>query len=617
MKADKNTIIGFALLGILFFLFFWYSNRQAEAFRQYDEHIKDSTAKANAALKPKVDTVTAKLLAAQKDSSDKMAQSGTLTNAAFGTEQTSVIENNLIKVTFTNKGGRVKNVELKNYKSHDGSQVLLGNDADKLGYDINTGKGFTAFTNDLFFTPSAVVNNADGSKSISFSLSDSTQKKVVHNFTIKPNSYMIDWDVNVPAATTLKNNEFNIVWNCNTTQNEKSASYERTQMSNICFLEDNNFDYISRKTEHTFEKPTNWMAVVQQFFNITLVAKNNFNSGRVNWQRETVDSSKKLAKVDAAFSIKPTGSAANVALQMYFGPNDYEILKSQPAPEMARIINLGRDFYSFVRPINKYIIIPIFGLLSKFGVGFGIVILLLTIFIRLITAPLMYGSYVSSAKMKILRPELDELKKKYGSDQQGFAMAQMKFNKEAGVNMFGGCLPALLQIPIFFALYSFFNSNIAVRGQSFLWSKDLSVYDAVLTWNSSILGGHLSLFTITAVLTSFAISLYSMNNAPTQDNPMMKYMPYIFPFMMFFFFNGLPAALTWYYTVSNTITLLLQIVIQKFVINHDKLVADIEQRRKNPKQKTKSKWQERYEQMMEAQKKVQDMKAKNDAARNK
>lgn len=617
MKADKNTIIGFALLGILFFLFFWYSNRQAEAFRQYDEHIKDSTAKANAALKPKVDTVTAKLLAAQKDSSDKMAQSGTLTNAAFGTEQTSVIENNLIKVTFTNKGGRVKSVELKNYKSYDGSQVLLGNDADKLGYDINTGKGFTAFTNDLFFTPSAVVNNTDGSKSISFSLSDSTQKKVVHNFTIKPNSYMIDWDVNVPAATTLKNNEFNIVWNCNTTQNEKSASYERTQMSNICFLEDNNFDYISRKTEHTFEKPTNWMAVVQQFFNITLVAKNNFNSGRVNWQRETVDSSKKLAKVDAAFSIKPTGSAANVALQMYFGPNDYEILKSQPAPEMARIINLGRDFYSFVRPINKYIIIPIFGLLSKFGVGFGIVILLLTIFIRLITAPLMYGSYVSSAKMKILRPELDELKKKYGSDQQGFAMAQMKFNKEAGVNMFGGCLPALLQIPIFFALYSFFNSNIAVRGQSFLWSKDLSVYDAVLTWNSSILGGHLSLFTITAVLTSFAISLYSMNNAPTQDNPMMKYMPYIFPFMMFFFFNGLPAALTWYYTVSNTITLLLQIVIQKFVINHDKLVADIEQRRKNPKQKTKSKWQERYEQMMEAQKKVQDMKAKNDAARNK
>lgn len=610
MKLDKNTVIGFSLLLVLFVTFFVYTNKQAEAYRKYDEHIKDSTAKANAAARPKEDSVKTRTIAAQRDSTEKVALAGNLTNAAFGKEETTTIENNLIKVTFTNKGGRIKNVELKNYKSYNGKQVLLGNDADKLGYDINTGKGSTAFTNDLFFTPTNVVNNADGSKSISFSLSDSTQKTVTHNFSIKPNSYMIDWDVNIPTTATLKNSQLNLVWNCNTTQNEKSASYERAQMSNLCFYEDKEFDYISRKTEHTFEKPTNWLAVVQQFFNITLIAKNNFNNGRVNWQRDAIDTSTRLAKVDAAFEIKPTGSATNVALQMYFGPNDYEILKSQPAPDMARIINLGRDMYSFVRPINQYIIIPIFGLLSKFGVGFGIVILLLTVFIRLITAPLMYGSYVSSAKMKILRPELDELKKKYGSDQQGFAMAQMKFNKEAGVNMLGGCLPALLQIPIFFALFSFFNSNIAVRGQSFLWSKDLSVYDAVITWNSSILGGHLSLFTITAVLTSFAISLYSMNSAPTQDNPMMKYMPYIFPFMMFFFFNGLPSALTWYYTVSNTITLLLQIVIQKFVINHDKLVADIEQRRKNPKVKTKSKWQERYEQMVEAQKKVQDMKAK-------
>jgi len=610
MKLDKNTVIGFSLLLVLFVTFFVYTNKQAEAYRKYDEHIKDSTAKANAAARPKEDSVKTRTIAAQRDSTEKVALAGNLTNAAFGKEETTTIENNLIKVTFTNKGGRIKNVELKNYKSYNGKQVLLGNDADKLGYDINTGKGSTAFTNDLFFTPTNVVNNADGSKSISFSLSDSTQKTVTHNFSIKPNSYMIDWDVNIPTTATLKNSQLNLVWNCNTTQNEKSASYERAQMSNLCFYEDKEFDYISRKTEHTFEKPTNWLAVVQQFFNITLIAKNNFNNGRVNWQRDAIDTSTRLAKVDAAFEIKPTGSTTNIALQMYFGPNDYEILKSQPAPDMARIINLGRDMYSFVRPINQYIIIPIFGLLSKFGVGFGIVILLLTVFIRLITAPLMYGSYVSSAKMKILRPELDELKKKYGSDQQGFAMAQMKFNKEAGVNMLGGCLPALLQIPIFFALFSFFNSNIAVRGQSFLWSKDLSVYDAVITWNSSILGGHLSLFTITAVLTSFAISLYSMNSAPTQDNPMMKYMPYIFQFMMFFFFNGLPSALTWYYTVSNTITLLLQIVIQKFVINHDKLVADIEQRRKNPKVKTKSKWQERYEQMVEAQKKVQDMKAK-------
>jgi YidC/Oxa1 family membrane protein insertase len=225
----------------------------------------------------------------------------------------------------------------------------------------------------------------------------------------------------------------------------------------------------------------------------------------------------------------------------------------------------------------------------------------------------MYGSYVSGAKMKILRPELDELKKKFGSDQQGFAMAQMKFNKEAGVNMLGGCLPMLLQIPIFFALYNFFNTNIAVRGQSFLWSKDLSVYDSIASWHTPIFGvDHISLFTLTAVLSSFFISIYNMSNTPTQDNPAMKYMPYIFPFLMFFFFNNLPSALTWYYTVSNTITLLLQIVIQKYIINHDKLIADIEQRRKNPKVVVKSKWQEKLEQMQEAQKNVQAMKAKND-----
>jgi YidC/Oxa1 family membrane protein insertase len=424
---------------------------------------------------------------------------------------------------------------------------------------------------------------------------------------------MIDWDITLQNTNRiLTNNQLNLIWNSTTKQHEKSASYERSQMSNICFFEDNNFDYISSKTEHKFEKPTNWLSVVQQFFNTTLVAKNNFNSGNVNWARSTVDTATELAKIDANFEIKVAGANATIPMQMYFGPNDFETLKRQTPPEMERIVNLGRDMYSFVRPINKFIIMPIFNLISSFNFGYGLAILLLTVFIRLITAPLMYGSYVSGAKMKILRPELDELKKKYGSDQQGFAMAQMKFNKEAGVNMLGGCLPALLQIPIFFALYSFFNTNIAVRGQVFLWSKDLSVFDSIASWQTSIIGvNHISLFTITAVLTSFLISIYNMGNTPTQDNPALKYMPYIFPFILFFVFNNLPSALTWYYTVSNLITLILQIVIQKFIINHDKLIADIEERRKNPKVQTKSKWQERMEQMQESQKKLQEMKAKN------
>jgi YidC/Oxa1 family membrane protein insertase len=223
----------------------------------------------------------------------------------------------------------------------------------------------------------------------------------------------------------------------------------------------------------------------------------------------------------------------------------------------------------------------------------------------LLTSPLMYPGYKTSAQMKLLRPDIAKLKEKY-PDQQQFAMEQMKFMREAGVNQFAGCLPSLLQIPIFFALFSFFNSAVALRGESFLWAKDLSSYDSIANFGFEVpfYGDHISLFTITATFTSFLISLYSMNMTPDQSNPVLKYMPYIFPIFLLFIFNKLPSALTWYYTVSNVITLLLQIVIQRYVINHDKLLAKIELNRKKPK--TKSKWQEAMERMQEQQKTVKD-----------
>jgi YidC/Oxa1 family membrane protein insertase len=255
---------------------------------------------------------------------------------------------------------------------------------------------------------------------------------------------------------------------------------------------------------------------------------------------------------------------------------------------------------------------PVFDFFANFISNFGWVIMLLTIFIRLITAPLTYGSYVSGAKMKALRPELDVLKKKFGSDQQGYSMEQMKLFREVGVNPLGGCIPALVQIPIFVSLYSFFNSNIELRGKAFLWAHDLSQFDSIYHLPFSIpfgFGDHISLFSLTAVAASFLISIYNMQMTPTQDNPAMKYMPYIFPVMMLFFFNRLPAALTWYYTVSNTLTLILQFVIQRYIIDHDKILAKMQEARSKPK--VKSKWQQRYDQMLESQKKIQDMKDKN------
>jgi YidC/Oxa1 family membrane protein insertase len=480
-----------------------------------------------------------------------------------------------------------------------------------MGYKINTGNNVASLTTDLYFQSSRLQKNTDGSQKITFTIKDSVGKSVEHAFTISSNAYMINWDVKLNGVQQLLNNGvMNITWQSHTMQHERSASYEKQQMSNICFVEDKEFDYIMTKTEHKFEKPTQWLSVVQQFFNTTIIAKNNFSSGNIIWTRSTADSSKELAKIDAAFQISiPAGNTATVPFQLYYGPNDYSILKKQ-APEMDRIVNLGRDMYSFVRPINQYIIMPVFNFFAGFIKNYGWVILLLTLFIRLVTAPLTYSSYLSGAKMKVLRPELDTLKAKFGSDQQGFAMEQMKLFREAGVNPLGGCIPALLQIPIFFALYSFFNSNIALRGQEFLWSKDLSSYDSLVSWNTEIwgIGTHISLFTITAVLTSFLISIYNMSMTPTQDNPALKYMPYIFPFVLFFVFNRLPSALTWYYTVSNIITLGLQFVIQNYIINHDKILAKIDEKRKAPK-KT-SKWQEKYSQMMESQKKLQEMKNK-------
>lgn len=611
MKTDKNTVVGFVLLGLLFFIYFWYSNRQQNQILAVKQKQEDSLRRVAAANIKPADTLAARIDSLKRDSVTRVSSAGDFTTAALGAEQLVTVENNVMKVTFTNKGAQVRSVELKNYTSAvDGKHIVLS-EHNQLGYSVNTSSNNATQTTNLYFTVAQPVVNADKSQTVNFTLNAPNGESITHQFVLREDAYMIDWNVSMTGADKLLSQGLmNINWHAETFQVEKTTGYER-QQSNITFSEGNDFDYISAKSERKFEKPVQWLGVVQQFFNSTLVAKNSFNGGQVNWARKPdTDSSKALATADAALQIKvPVSATVSVPFQMYYGPNDYNILKKQ-APEMDKIVNLGRDMYSFVRPINKYIIMNVFDFFAGFVKNFGWVVLLLTLFIRLVTAPLTYSSYLSGAKMKVLRPELDTLKKKFGSDQQGFAMEQMKLFREAGVNPLGGCIPALLQIPIFFALYSFFNSNIGLRGQEFLWSHDLSSYDSIAHLPFSIpgYGDHVSLFTITAVLTSFLISIYNMSMTPTQDNPALKYMPYIFPFMLLFIFNKLPSALTWYYTVSNIVTLGLQFVIQNYIINHDKILAKIDEKRKAPK--TKSKWQERYDQMMESQKKLQDLKDK-------
>jgi YidC/Oxa1 family membrane protein insertase len=418
---------------------------------------------------------------------------------------------------------------------------------------------------------------------------------------------MIDFNLllnGVPQLTS--NNTLNILWQNKAVQLQKDLSYEK-QQSQINYRVDGDYDHSSavNSGDEEFDKPVNWVAVKQQFFNSTLIAKNNFTSGDVKWTSPANGNT--VVETSANLKLQlPAAANTTVPLAFYFGPTDYKILK-QYNNEMEDMVNLGSGMFAFVKYINRWIVIPVFDLFRNLTSNYGIVILLLTLFIRLLISPLTYSSYLSGAKMKVLRPEIDQLRAKYGNDQQQMSMEQMKLFREAGVNPMGGCIPGLLQIPIFFALYSFFNSNVALRGESFLWAEDLSQYDSILNLPFSIpfYGDHVSLFTITATLTSFLISLYSMSMTPDQGNPVLKWMPYFFPIMLLFIFNKLPSGLTWYYTVSNIITLVLQFVIQNYIINHDKILAKIEENRKKPK--TKSKWQERIEAMQDQQKKIQEM----------
>ena len=615
MNFDRNTVIGFVLLALLFFGFFYFNNKEQAASKQrlaIQKAKEDSIAKANQS-KPKPDT------AQKRDPSQSTPSQVTIANttgqfqkAMTGSEQLVHLENDLIKVSFTNKGGQIKGVELKKFKDQKDKQVRLAStNFDKIDYRIKSDSGQTGNITDFYFTPGSVVKT-DSVQTISYTLGDSTGRTITHEFVLRKDNYMIDFNVRLSKANTFLDNEtLNLQWQYRALMQEKDLSYERTN-SQMGYVMDDEFDYftVSRRSDVQFNKPVEWMAMRQRFFNGILVAKDKFSGGKMEWT--SPNDSVTVVQSTATLQHAAKGTEVTIPLSVYYGPSDYRILKKYDK-QMGKLVNLGQGIYAFVRPINKFIILPVFDFFSKLVGSYGIAILLLTFVIRLLISPLTYTSYLSGAKMKVLRPEIEKLKAKHGGDQQAMSMEQMKLFREAGVNPLGGCIPALLQIPIFFALYSFFNSYVDLRGESFLWASDLSAYDSILNFSnipiiSSIYGNHVSLFTITACLTSFLISIYSMSMTPDQSNPVLKYMPYIFPVFLLFIFNRLPAALTWYYTVSNLVTLGLQFVIQNYIIDHDKILAKMDENRKKPK--SKSKWQERFEQMQEQQKKLKDMQAK-------
>ncbi len=613
MGMDRNTLIGFALIGALLVAMFAINSKNKNAYEAQQKHIADSIA----VLHPKPNTA---VLAADSLKADSLKIATQTQGFAGDTSkpQTVSLENDVMKVTFSTKGAQPTLVELKKYKKYDSTEVVLQTGSfNKLAYDFNKGDGHTANSDLINFTALPVVTNADHSQTISFRTGDSSgAHEIIHQYTLRPGDYMMDLNITTKGADLFSQNTINLTWQTEAEQIEKDHKYELTQ-SHIVYVKDGDFDFsyagkAGSDNSKSFDNSTvDWVGAKQQFFISLLIAKNKFTSGRMDW-KVSEDTNAYIMRTTALMHLPVKDAGA--ALQLYYGPSDYNILKKYNN-QSQNIVPYGSGIFSFVKYINRYFLLPVFDFLQRNVASMGIVILLVTLLIRLITSPILYKSYLSGAKMKVLKPEVDALKAKHTDksgqmDQQAFSMEQMKLWKSAGVSPLGGCLPALLQIPIFMSLYYFFQSNIDLRGKSFLWARDLAAYDSIyhLPFTIPFYGDHVSLFTLTAVATSLLISIYSMSNMQDNSNPLMKYMPYIFPVLLLGVFNRLPAALTWYYTVSNTITLILQIVIQKYVIDHQKILAQINENRKKPVKK--SKLAERMEAMQESQRKLQELKNK-------
>ncbi|MDQ6904438.1 MAG: membrane protein insertase YidC, partial [Bacteroidota bacterium] len=512
---DRNTVIGFVLLALLFFGYFYYTSQGKAALEKQQQHIQDSISK----LKPNVDTLTT---IAKTSASSATKVDSSLINVeqdSSGKEQFFTLENNVLKITFSNKGGQPQKVELKNFKTFDKKPLILQDGAfNNISYAINTGNNQTAQTGDLLFTASQAQNAAGSKQSISYRLHTKDGHTIEHQYTMEPNDYMVGFNIKLDGADKLvTQNSLNLTWQAKADKQEKDIVWE-TQQSHISYVEAGDYDFErigeGKEDSKKFEKPLEWIALNQQFFASAILAKNKFTNAEVKWESPKDTSLHIIAQETANLRLDvPAGNDVTIPMQLFYGPSDYKILKSY-GNQMYNMVPLGSGIFAFVKYVNRGFVMPVFNFLASKIASFGLIIALLTIIIRLLISPLTYQSYLSGAKMKVLKPEIDALKAKFGDDKQAFGMEQMKLFRSAGVNPLGGCIPAVLQIPIFFALYNFFNSNITLRGQSFWWAKDLSSYDSIynLPFAIPFYGDHVSLFTILAVITSLLISIYGMSN---------------------------------------------------------------------------------------------------------
>jgi YidC/Oxa1 family membrane protein insertase len=625
-KFDLNSIIGFALIFVII-LWMMYNNRENEVKEQTKAKTeKAAEKKAKATTTKEVANTITDTTVADSDKVLKLqetlgsfAYSATLPSAK---EDFTTIENELIKLKIANKGGFIAEATLKKYKKFDKNSKelveLIKNNNANFNLQLQTKDNRVLNTKDLFFEPT--LSKVGENQILSMKLKAGANSYLEYKYVLKPKEYMLDFDIQSQALNSTLNtsNVADLQWDLKTYRNEKSISYEN-RYAEIYYENEGKVDYagLGKQEDETLEKAT-FIAYKQHFFSSILLSQTPIENVKLSSTDLVNDE-----KIDTVFTknFKSTMPLAfkngelDYKMNWYLGPTDYRILNKYDK-NIEEIVPLGWGIFGW---INKFIFVPLFGFLSSF-MGLGIAIIIFTILIKIAMSPITFKSFLSQAKMKVLRPEITEIGEKFSKDPMKKQQETMKLYNKAGVNPMAGCVPALIQIPFMYASFQFFPSAIELRQKGFLWADDLSSFDEIykLPFHIPVYGDHISLFPI---LASIAIFFYmkmtsgdQMMAQPQQEGmpdmaKIMKIMIYLSPIMMLLFFNNYGSGLSLYNFISNLITIGIMIVIKRYFINSDKIHAQIQENKTKPK--TESKFQRKMREMMEqaeAQKQLQNKK---------
>ena len=620
-KFDVNSFIGMILLGGIIF---WWMSTQEPAIDTTndttDTEIVTSPESNNDTSNAFVNTT-----AIENDSIKKLNlknQLGAFAESAINaSDGFSVLENEVVKLTINNKGGQIKEALVKNYKTYDSLPLYLIKD-NNATFNINFGTTDNRILNtkDLFFAPT-ITTNGD-IQIVSMKLKVSETQFLEYRYEMKPKEYMVNFSIRSQGLSNVINgsNPINLDWSLDGYRHEKSLKTENQMYSWYYYQSEGELEYI-RPGNTEVANNIDWVFYQQHFFSSALLTDTPFNNATItstdlvkDEEIDTVFSKRYALKTPLAL----TNGELNYNMKWFYGPSDYNLLKTYEGTGLDETADLGWGIFGF---LNRTVFYPVFNFLQGFLSNFGLIIILMTIVVRLIMSPLVYKSYLSSAKMKVIRPELTALNEKYPGKENAMKRQQetMAVQRKAGVSMMSGCIPALLQMPVFFALFKFFPTNLAVRQEGFLWANDLSSYDTIyqLPFTVPFYGDHVSLFPI---LASIAIFFYMKMNqsqqanmqAPAQEgmpdmSKMMKYMIYFSPIMMLFFFNNYASSLSLYYFVSNLLTIAIMLVIKNYVIDEDKIHAQIEENKKKPEKK-KSQFRQKIDNAMKQAQEQQNKK---------